>query len=141
LGYLVMALISVLFAIPGGVIMGISIFPMVRNHAADATHIAIAALGLLVILIPVIYLAVSWMFALPLIIDRQMNFWAAMSVSRKVVSRHWWMVFGFLMVCGLLNCAGFAACCIGIFITMPLVFGALMYAYEDIFNTPATPTA
>jgi len=140
LGYLVMALISGLLAIPGGVIFGISIFPMVRNHAVEVTHIIMAAVGFLVMLIPLVYLGVSWVFALPLIIDRQMEFWPAMKASRQIVGRHWWTVFGFLVVCGLMNCVGIIACCIGLFITMPIFFGAIMYAYEDIFNAPAAPT-
>jgi uncharacterized membrane protein len=140
LGYLVMTFIAVLLAIPGGVIMAISIVPMARNQAVDATHIAMAAVGFLVLLIPLIYVGVSWLFALPLIIDKQMNFWAAMTKSRQMVSEHWWTVFGFLMVCGLVNCAGIIVCCLGLFVTIPIVFGALMYAYEDVFNPPATPT-
>jgi hypothetical protein len=47
-------------------------------------------------------------------------------------------VFGFTIIMGLINLAGMLACCIGIFVSMPLAFGALMCAYETLF-TPRAP--
>ena len=91
-------------------------------------------LGILLCVIPGIYLSVAWYFAMPLVIDRRMNFWAAMELSRKMVTRHWFMIFAFLIVYGLLVIAGLIACCVGIFVTMPIGFAALMYAYETIFS-------
>jgi uncharacterized membrane protein len=87
-------------------------------------------------MIPVIYLTVSWKFTLPLIIDRQMDFWSAMGASRKMVSKHWWQVFGLVILISLVNVAGLLLCCVGILITIPIGFGALMYAYETIFSQP-----
>ena len=93
-------------------------------------------IGMLFCVIPGYYLAVAWYFALPLVIDRKMNFWEAMELSRKVVNKHWFLVFALTLVAGLLAISGVIACCIGIFVTMPLGFVALMYAYEDIFGPP-----
>jgi len=84
--------------------------------------------------IPMIYLSVSWIFALPLVIDRNLQFWGAMEISRKVVSKHWFITFAFLLVIGLIGACGALACCIGIFVTIPIASVALMYAYEDIFS-------
>jgi hypothetical protein len=89
---------------------------------------------LLVCMIPVTYLAVNWQFTLPLIIDKQMKFWPAMKASWKKVHRHWWQLFGFTIVIGLLNLAGFCACCIGLLFTVPIGIAATMYAYETIFG-------
>ena len=91
-------------------------------------------IGFLLCLIPGIYLSVSWVFALPLVIDRGLGFWEAMEVSRKVVSKHWFITFAFLLVIGLLGACGAIACCIGILVTMPITLGALLYAYEDLFT-------
>jgi hypothetical protein len=90
-------------------------------------------IGCVLCLIPGIYLSVAWYFAIPLIIDRRMNFWAAMECSRKMVNKHWFLVFAFLLVIGLLAAAGVIACCIGIFVTMPIFFASMMCAYETIF--------
>ena len=140
LGYIVAALLTGLAALPGLAIMGVPIYMMVRHHAVEVGPFALALLGFIIAMIPAIYLGVSWMFSLPMIIDKQMEFWPAMSASRRMVGKHWWLVFGLLVVCGLINLAGFAVCCVGIFFSLPIVFGAMMYAYESIFS-PASRTA
>ena len=91
-------------------------------------------LVLLVCMIPVTYLSVCWRFTLPLIIDRQMEFWPAMKTSFKMVNKHWWQVFGLLLLIELVNLAGLLACCVGVIFTIPVGFAALMYAYETIFR-------
>jgi uncharacterized membrane protein len=141
LGYIVAALLTGLAALPGAAIMAVPIIIMVRHHAVEAGPVLWAALGLIVAILPSIYLGVGWMFSLPLIIDKQMEFWPAMSASRRMVGKHWWLVFGLVVVCGLINIAGFFVCCVGIFISLPIGFGAMMYAYESIFSAPASRTA
>jgi hypothetical protein len=84
--------------------------------------------------LPSIYLSVAWTFAMPLVIDRGMGFWQAMELSRKVVTKHWFLVFAFILVMGLVAAAGLIACCVGVLATVPLFWVALMYAYEDIFG-------
>ena len=95
-------------------------------------------IGYVLLLIPGIYLAVAWFFSIPLVIDKQMGFWQAMELSRKMVNKHWFLIFAFLLVYGLLSVAGIIACCIGIFVTLPIGIAALMYAYETIFSPSQT---
>ena len=97
--------------------------------------------GLFLCLLPGIFLAVVWIFALPLALDKRMDFWPAMELSRKVVMRHWWSIFGLLLVNALLTLLGEAACFIGVFVAMPITVGAVACAYEDIFGTPQSPAA
>jgi hypothetical protein len=99
----------------------------------------LTGIGLLLCLLPGIYLAVAWVFTLPLVIDKKMDFWPAMELSRKVVHRHWWVMFGLLLLNLLVCLLGLAACVIGVFIARPLAFGALIFAYEDIFGTKPPP--
>jgi hypothetical protein len=141
LGYIVVALLTGVAALPGMAIMAVPIFMMIRHHAVEAGPVLWVVLGFILAMIPAIYLSISWMFSLPLIIDKQMEFWPAMSASRKVVGKHWWLVFGLMVVCGLINLVGLLACCVGIFVSLPIVFGAMMYAYESIFSAPASRTA
>ena len=98
----------------------------------------LSTLGYFLCLLPGIYLTVSWMFAVPLVIDRGMGFWNAMEFSRKVVCRHWFLLFALQLVSGLLASCGVIACCIGVFVTIPIGFVTLMYAYEDLFGLQAT---
>lgn len=46
-------------------------------------------IGFMVCLFPGIYLLVGWVFTLPLIADKRLEFWSAMELSRKVVTRVW----------------------------------------------------
>jgi uncharacterized membrane protein len=91
-------------------------------------------LGIFACIIPGIYLGVAWAFAIPLVIDKKMDFWSAMELSRKVVTKHWFAVFALLIVVGLISISGIIACFIGIFVTISIGWVALMYAYEDIFG-------
>jgi hypothetical protein len=100
----------------------------------------LTGLGLLLCLLPGIYLGVSWVFALPLVLDKKMEFWDAMELSRKMVGKHWWLMFGFLIVLALVAISGAIACCVGIFVTIAIAQAALMYAYEEIFGSRPTST-
>ena len=65
--------------------------------------------------------------------DRQLDFWPAMQLSRRMVSKHWFIVFAAMLVFGLVATLGIIACGIGMLVTMPIGTIALMYAYETIF--------
>jgi hypothetical protein len=90
--------------------------------------------GLLLCVLPGIYLAIGYTFALPLIIDKKFDFWTAMEVSRRVVHRQWWTMFGLALVLFLLNMIGLLACLVGCIVTAPLTVAAIQYAYEDVFG-------
>jgi uncharacterized membrane protein len=83
-----------------------------------------------------IYLSISWVFTFPLVIDKGLGPWTAMEVSRRVVSRQWFSVFFVLLLGVILTMLGLIALIIGVFVTLPLMLGAVLYAYEDLCNPP-----
>jgi hypothetical protein len=97
----------------------------------------LTSLGFMLCILPGIYLGVGYVFALPLVIDKQMEFWPAMEVSRRVVHRHWWSVFALVIVLALIACAGFLVCIVGAFVTIPVASASLMFVYEDLFGPEA----
>jgi serine/threonine protein kinase/tetratricopeptide (TPR) repeat protein len=99
----------------------------------------LTVLGFVCLILPGVYLFVAWIFVFPLIVDRRLDFWPAMRLSRQVIKKHWWKIFGLLAVLGLINLAGIAACGVGLFITFPITFAALTYAYEDITGPVKSP--
>ena len=99
---------------------------------------ALEAVGFLCCILPGIYLAIAWQFTMPLVVDKKIDFWPAMELSRKVISKHWWSFFAFAIVLALVNLLGVLACGIGVFVSFPVTMIALMYAYEDIFRQPTT---
>ncbi len=58
----------------------------------------LGGIGFLFCILPGIYLTVAWVFCVPLVADKGLEFWPAMELSRKVVSRVWFQVFGLLLV-------------------------------------------
>jgi GYF domain 2 len=108
----------------------------------------LTAIGFVFCILPGIYLLIAWHLFTPLLIlDKRLDFWAAMELSRKVVTHHWWQAFGLGLLCLLCLLAGVLICCVGFFIALPVVTAAIVYAYEDIFGAqpallgPAAPPA
>jgi hypothetical protein len=98
----------------------------------------LTSLGFVLCILPGIYLGVGYVFALPLVIDKKMEFWPAMEVSRRVVHHHWWSTFALVIVLALIAFVGFLACVVGALVTVPVSSASLMYVYEDLFGQEAT---
>lgn len=50
------------------------------------------------LLLPGIYLFVAWVFSVPLVIDKRLEFWSAMELSRKMVTKVWFEIFALILV-------------------------------------------
>jgi hypothetical protein len=100
----------------------------------------LTSLGFMLCILPGIYLAVGYLFALPLVIDKKMEFWPAMEVSRRVVHQHWWSIFALVIVVSLIVIAGVLACGVGALVAIPIASAALMYVYEDLFGAETKPS-
>ena len=81
-----------------------------------------------------IYLSVCWRFALPLVADKGLKFWPALQLSRRVVSKHWWMTLWLLVVYNVLTSMGIMCCFVGALVTAPAAFGMLSYHYQKVFG-------
>jgi uncharacterized membrane protein len=92
-------------------------------------------LGLL-LLIPIIYLSICYIFAPLLVIDRRLGAWQAMETSRKLVNKQWLSWFGFCLLQGLIAIAGYLACCIGLLLAFPIVVCSTAAAYEQVVGLP-----
>jgi uncharacterized membrane protein len=148
LAQLVPGLIAFVAVLPGVIltVMGAVIMVIAKqgNHPAAPVAIPLLVIGVLFLvagLCVMIYLGYCWIFTIPLVMDKQMGFWDAMKLSRGMVQKHWWIIFGFMIVMGLIGAAGMLACCVGALFTMPLAFGAIVYLYEDIFGAVAEQAA
>ena len=93
------------------------------------------ALGIVALIIPGIYLAVAYTFAPLFIVFAKMEFWDGMELSRKLVTKNWWNIFGFVLLLFLINLTGTLAFLVGLLFTIPLTFCAIYAAFEDIVGT------
>jgi hypothetical protein len=89
-------------------------------------------LGSLAFIIPGIYLSVGYTFVLFFIIFGKVDFWEGMELSRKLVSREWFSIFGLTLVLGLLNLLGALAFGVGLLFSIPISYCALYAAFDDI---------
>ena len=101
---------------------------------AGFAQLGMTAIGLVLLILPGIYLAVGYAFVIPLIIDRGMPVWEAMELSRTTVHKHWFQTFGLLLAAGLLLIGSAMLFGVGLIVTLPLCTAAIMFAYEDLFG-------
>jgi uncharacterized membrane protein len=92
------------------------------------------AIGLALLLIPGIYLAVAYLFAACLVIDRRLDFWPAMELSRRTVNPLWFGIFTFMLLLAVINLVGGLLLGLGLLVTVPLSYSALTVAYADLFG-------
>ena len=121
----------------------IALGPILSTYAQDpsqAPDLLLTALGTGTILNIILCVLVAfllyllWIFTFPLVIDKRMDFWPAMEASRKQVMNNFGGMASLFFAGILLAIAGLLACCIGLFFVLPVFFGAVTYAYEDLFG-------
>ncbi len=127
-------------------IMAVLIGPAVAlNWAAFQSDSAEPPIGFMLwcfaAVLPVMYLSVCWLFSYALVIDKGLEFWPAMELSRKVVNMNLGGWFVILLVNVLLAMAGFIALCVGLLVVMPVSVCGMMVIYEDIFSQRPAPAA
>jgi hypothetical protein len=104
--------------------------PLLLFTAVSALFIFI---GMMLLVVPGLYLTVAYMFAPWLIVDKNIDFWPAMEVSRQKVNKNLFGLFGFFAVLSIINLLGCIPLLLGLFITIPLSVYAMSAAYEDLF--------
>ncbi|MFW2366297.1 MAG: hypothetical protein ACN4GW_07755 [Desulforhopalus sp.] len=112
---------------------------MVFNGFSCAGKIIIATIlqsilisvGILLLILPGIYLAVGYAMALPLIVDQGMSPWEAMETSRKAIHKIWWKTAGLLLIMGLIMMVSMIPLGIGLIWTWPMfiVLAGVVYRY------------
>ncbi|WP_444928899.1 hypothetical protein ACJJIF_13645 [Microbulbifer sp. SSSA002] len=94
------------------------------------------AVGLILLIIPGIYLMIAYLLAMPLIADRNLSPWEALETSRKAITKNWFAFLGFVIVITLIFIAGGIALLIGLIWAVPLVSIAFGVAYRKVFGIP-----
>jgi uncharacterized membrane protein len=96
--------------------------------------------GVLLLILPGIYLAFAYTLALPLVLERGLSPWQALQASRKAISQHWFKVFGWAMLLGLIIGLSAIPPGIGLVWTMPMWMICTGILYRTIFGVlPPAP--
>lgn len=80
------------------------------------------------------YFLISWMYAPPLILDKGLDYWPAMKLSRQVVNRHPWHFSVVLLIISTFAFVGLLAFGIGVIVTGTVSALMLATVYEDMFG-------
>ena len=91
-------------------------------------------LGLFLLIIPGLYLAVAYMLAIPLVVERGLSPWQALEASRKAISQHWFKTFGLFLLLGLITLVSAIPLGIGLVWSIPLFVIAMGVLYRTIFG-------
>jgi uncharacterized membrane protein len=90
------------------------------------------AVGLFALVIPGVYLAVSYLFAMLMGIFGGLDAWQAMEWSRKLITRNWWQFFALLMILIAMNVVGLLLAGVGLLVTFPITFLVLYVIFEEL---------
>ncbi len=91
-------------------------------------------LGFILLIVPGVFLMVCYLFPSMLIIDRRLDFWPAMELSRRVVQSQWFGFFIFILLIILINLGGVLLLGVGLLVSLPVSACAVAAAYADIFG-------
>lgn len=89
-------------------------------------------LGILALVLPGIYLAVAFIFAIPFALFSGMDFWNSLELSRKLITVNWWKFFGFALVLVGINILGLLFFIVGILVTIPVSYFAIYAVFEEL---------
>lgn len=93
-----------------------------------------ASLGFLLLIIPGMYLIIAYMFALLLMLDKNMGPWEALETSRKAVTHHWFKIFGIVLVMSVIMMISILPLGIGLIWTLPMMYIMNGLLYQRIFG-------
>jgi uncharacterized membrane protein len=92
----------------------------------------LALFGILILIIPGIYLIVGYIFAMLMAIFGGLDFWNALEYSRKLIHQKWWKFFLFTLMLIALNLIGALMFFLGLIITIPLTYYIIYCLFEEI---------
>ncbi len=95
-------------------------------------------IGLVLLVLPGIYLMVAYYMALPLVVEKGLSPWQAMEVSRKTISRRWFRMLGFFIVASIIITISIIPLGIGLIWTLPLFIIAYGIIYRPTHRDTQT---
>jgi uncharacterized membrane protein len=96
------------------------------------------AIGMVLLIIPGIYLAVCYFLLVPFLIfsTKQGGLIDQLELVRKVSSKNWFQLFLLIIVMAFINLGGAILCGIGLLITVPLTYISAYVTFKNIFGLP-----
>ena len=90
--------------------------------------------GMILLVIPAIYLSYCYFMVLPLMLDRDLGPWQAMEASRKASTKSWFRIFGMYLLLMLIMFISMIPLGIGMIWSMPLMVMSFAVMYQKMFG-------
>ena len=107
------------------------LIPIILSYFAMNLLIVI---GLMLLVIPGIYLAVSYTFTYALIVDKGLGVWEAMELSRKTVTSQWFKFFGLAVLTTVVVVISAIPFGVGLIWTLPMTYISYGLLYHHLFD-------
>jgi uncharacterized membrane protein len=91
-------------------------------------------IGTFLLILPGIYLGISYCMVMPLIADRDISPWRAMETSRRAVTKRWFEFFGLMFLVGLVVFASLLPLGIGLIWSVPWAVNVIGVTYRCVFG-------
>lgn len=104
------------------------------NPGAMFAVFAMFGLFWLVMIVLMVIVSIGFTFAHPLIVDRKMQGFDAVKLSFKGAMANFWRLLGMAMLSFGLSLVGLLLCYVGMFLVLPITYGAVAAAYEQVFG-------
>ena len=101
---------------------------------ATLLQILLIGIGLILLVLPGIYLMVGYALTLPLILDKGLGPWEALETSRKAIHKKWWTVLGMYLVMVLLYMVSIIPLGLGLIWTVPMFMVLIGVLYARLFG-------
>lgn len=92
------------------------------------------SIGYILLFVPGLYLAVAYIFAAPLVVEKNLSPWQALESSRKAVTHSWFKTLGLILLLGLIVALSAIPLLIGLIWTLPFTIIAYGVLYRVIFG-------
>lgn len=91
-------------------------------------------IGLLLFVLPGIYLMIAYFMAMPLVVEKGLSPWQALEASRKAITHRWFSVLGLMLVMGLVMMISIIPLGIPMIWTMPMFMIVYGIMYRNMFG-------
>lgn len=92
----------------------------------------LVTIGLVLLILPGLWLAVGISLTVPLIVFARLDFWESIKVSVKLVNKKWFHFFAVIILLVIFNVIGALFLIVGLLVTFPVSYCVLYAAYKDI---------
>ena len=91
-------------------------------------------LGFVLLVLPAIYLMIAYMYAMPLVVEKNMPAWRALETSRKALTHKWFPFFGLMLLVMLINTLAILTLFIAWIWTIPWGVLTVSMVYTKLFG-------